>query len=385
MSDPDLVEELSSTDAEIRRLIGEDDLIAREQVASALVRKGRTLNELGRHDEELVTYEEVVDQFGDASEVELQEKVAWALYNEARTLLEVGSPEEAAGLYAEVARRFEHHADPRLRVEAARALIGKAFADYELDQPGEAIDAFDRAAQAAADIGNDNRLAAQAARALANKGWLLAETGDHGEAVRVLDEVVTRFDGIADSEVTEQIGSALFNKAAVLQHEEPSEALVICTAVMKRWGDNATGKLAKFVADAGVLRGVLLAKSGRAHEALASYRQVAAQFEGSDDPELRAPIAQALSREAAALALAGQASEAVKVNDRLLALVDGDKALEKYIPVALYNKAVQLEILGRLDEANSFYEDVVARFAGLDGAEVELAVRNSRARLAGGD
>jgi hypothetical protein len=50
-----------------------------ELVANALVNKGVTLGELGRHQEAIASYEEVLSRVGDAKEVSLRELVAKAL------------------------------------------------------------------------------------------------------------------------------------------------------------------------------------------------------------------------------------------------------------------------------------------------------------------
>jgi hypothetical protein len=55
----------------------------RYQAATALVHKGVRLAELGRNDEALAVYGDVVAQFGSAADPVLREHVAWALFNKA--------------------------------------------------------------------------------------------------------------------------------------------------------------------------------------------------------------------------------------------------------------------------------------------------------------
>jgi hypothetical protein len=71
----------------------------REQVARALVNKGVTLGELGRSEEEIGVYEEVVARFGAAAELPLREQVARALGNKgARSGRSAGARRQSASM-----------------------------------------------------------------------------------------------------------------------------------------------------------------------------------------------------------------------------------------------------------------------------------------------
>ena len=98
----------------------------REPVASALVNKAATLGALGRSEDELAVYEQVVARYGDATEPALREQVASALVNKAARLGALGRSEEAVGVYEQVVARYGDATEPALREPVASALFNKA-------------------------------------------------------------------------------------------------------------------------------------------------------------------------------------------------------------------------------------------------------------------
>ncbi|MGB9587871.1 MAG: hypothetical protein ACPL7O_06780, partial [Armatimonadota bacterium] len=58
-------------------------------LASAIVNKGDVLGELGRSQEEIAVYDQVVRRFGDATEAGIREQVASAMFNKGVTLYQM--------------------------------------------------------------------------------------------------------------------------------------------------------------------------------------------------------------------------------------------------------------------------------------------------------
>jgi L-rhamnose isomerase len=87
-----------------------------------------TLGELGRNDEEIVAYDEVVERFGVATELELRDLVGKALLFKGATLGELGRNNEAIVAYDEVVERFGTAIEPPLRRWVAMAVSYKGEA-----------------------------------------------------------------------------------------------------------------------------------------------------------------------------------------------------------------------------------------------------------------
>lgn len=140
--------------------------------ATALTGLGYTLSQLGRREEEIRVYDEVVKRFGKAKETPLLEQVAMALVNKGVTLGQLGRRKEAIKVYDQVVKRF-----------------GKA---------------------------RETPLLEGVARALVNKGLTLGQLGRRKEAIRVCDEVVRRFGTAKETPLLVWVVNALFYKACAL-------------------------------------------------------------------------------------------------------------------------------------------------------------------------
>ena len=148
-----------------------DDLDTAEQVATALRNKGVTLGQLGRSEEEVSVYDEVVTRYGTRTETAIAEQVASALRNKGVTLGQLGRSEEEVSVYDEVVTRYG------TRTETA--------------------------------------IAEQVAKALRNKGVTLGQLGRSEDAVAVYDEVVTRYGTRTETAIANVVDRARAAKAKI--------------------------------------------------------------------------------------------------------------------------------------------------------------------------
>jgi hypothetical protein len=100
------------------------DVDASEAVALALVYKGVTLGQLGRSEDEIAVYDDVVLRFGVREEPALAEPVARALVGQALSLRALGREPDVHAVLLDVERRFAGRAEPELAhlVQMARSL-----------------------------------------------------------------------------------------------------------------------------------------------------------------------------------------------------------------------------------------------------------------------
>ncbi len=90
---------------------------------------GVVLGELGRSEEALAAYDEVLARVGDATEPALREQVATALFNRGVRLGALGRSEEELAAYDEVLARFGDATEPALREQVASAWSAREEAD----------------------------------------------------------------------------------------------------------------------------------------------------------------------------------------------------------------------------------------------------------------
>ena len=99
--------------------------------AQALVAKGYVLGELGRAEEEIAVYDDLLARFGNAAELPLREQVARGLVNKGFRLGALGRSEEAIASFEELLARFGFADDPVFVDVSERALDALTQIAYE--------------------------------------------------------------------------------------------------------------------------------------------------------------------------------------------------------------------------------------------------------------
>jgi tetratricopeptide (TPR) repeat protein len=264
----------------------------------ALLNIGVLFRELGRPEDEMAVYDQVVDRFGEAAEPALREQVAKALVGKGAALLALGRPEEAAGVYDQVVDRYGEAAEPALREQAAGALVSKGAALDALGRSEEAAGLYDQVVDRYGGAA-EPALRERAARALVNKGLTLDALGRSEEAAGVYDQVVDRFGEAAEPALREPVARALVYKGVALDAlGRPEEEMTVYDQVVDRFGEAAEPAVRERVAGALVYKGIALGVLGRSEEAAGVFDQVVDRFGEAAEPALREQVAIALQMKA---------------------------------------------------------------------------------------
>jgi tetratricopeptide (TPR) repeat protein len=206
-------EEIAIYNDMVARFGTASELALREQVARALVYKGITLGQLDRSQEEIAVYDDVLGRFGTASELPLREEVSRALVNKGAALGQLDRSEEAIEVYDDVIARFGTAPELPLREPVARALVNKGATLGHLDRSGEAIAVYDDVV-ARFGTARELPLREQVARALVNKGAALGQLDRSKEAIAVYDDVVARFGTASELALREEVRASAFQQGA---------------------------------------------------------------------------------------------------------------------------------------------------------------------------
>ena len=108
----------------------------------ALVNRGVTQGWLGETESEVVTYDEVVERFGDSDVPELQVQVAKALVNKAITQGHIGEAQAAITTCDKAVACFKDSDAPEITIQVARALGVKTEALLVREDPLAAMETF---------------------------------------------------------------------------------------------------------------------------------------------------------------------------------------------------------------------------------------------------
>jgi tetratricopeptide (TPR) repeat protein len=288
-------EELAAYNDIVGRFGAASELPLRVLVSRALLNKGITLGELGRSEEELVVYDDIVGRFGAASEAGLQEQLAGALVSKGITLGLLERSEEEIAVYDDVVRRFGAASEAKLREHVAMALLDKGIALGTLERSEEEITVYDDLVNrfgAAEGPG----LREQVATALVNKGNALWTLGRSEEAISVYDDVVRRFGASSEAGLREQVATALVEKGIALRTLGRSEeGIAAYDDVVGRFGAASEGALREQVANALYNTADTLRVLGRNEEAIAVYDDIVGRYAAANEPQLKDLVAKAVA------------------------------------------------------------------------------------------
>ncbi len=100
-------------------------------MAEALFDLGVVLGELGRSEDAVAAYDQVIARYGDADSPALAERVAKALVNKGARLGVLGRSEDAVAAYDQVIARYGDADSPALAEQVAKARVGIRMARSE--------------------------------------------------------------------------------------------------------------------------------------------------------------------------------------------------------------------------------------------------------------
>ena len=321
--------------------------------ATALFNKAITLAQLGRHEEEIAVYEDVIARIGTATELPLREQLAKALLNKGITLGQLRRGEEEIAVYEDVIARFGTATELPLCEQVAMALVNKGIALGQLDRRKEEITVYEDVI-ARFGTATELPLREQVAKALVNKGVVLGQFGRREEEITVYEDVIARFGTTTELLLREQVAMALFNKGIALgQLGRRKEEITVYEDMVARFGTATELPLREQVAKALVNKGVVLGQFGRSDEATTIYDDVIARIDTAIELPLRQQVAMALFNKGIALGELGRRKEEITVYEDMIARFGTatELPLREQVAKALVNKGVVLGQFGRSDEA----------------------------------
>ena len=240
------------------------------QVATALFNAGVALARNGNHTAAIAACAELVQRFGASDVPELQSRVARALVNQGVEQEELGEHARAVTTWEGVVERYADSADTELQASVAQALAYTAVVHDRLGQIDAALSVTGEVVRRFGES-DDPGIKVHVAGALVQRGASLGGGGRHDEAIAANDEMVEHFGQCDDEDLLELSARALNNKSVSQElRGDTTAALETCDAIVCRFRSHTSAELGVQVATALFRRGMLLAGSGRADEALAS-------------------------------------------------------------------------------------------------------------------
>ncbi len=181
----------------------------RESVANALFNKGVALGALGRSEEAIAAYDDLLARFGSAIELPLRELVANALVNKGIMLGALGRSEDAIVVYDDLLARFMRRPSRRCANEVANALFNKGVTLGALGRSEERSRPTTIYWPASRD---DRRRCAIGRQRARQQGGALSALGRSEDAIAAYDDLLSRFASATELPLRELVAKALVNK-----------------------------------------------------------------------------------------------------------------------------------------------------------------------------
>ena len=153
-----------------------------EAIAGALQCRGRSLGGLGRFEEELPAYDEIVRRFGSNASGPTVVQVAEARFNAAVVTTELGLLDESIRRYASFVDRYQASSDPDIRSQVIRAHYNWAVTLKFSQREEEALSRFNELVTRYGKS-DEPEYEATVVRALVSKAGLELLAGRHGAAI----------------------------------------------------------------------------------------------------------------------------------------------------------------------------------------------------------
>jgi len=315
----------------------------------------------------LAACERLLGTFAGDGDAVVQRTVASARLNQGFVLLErLGRPEDALAVYEDLMARLEDADAPQLRDTLSKATAGRLTCLRRLRR---VVDAE----ELSADVRD-------AVREQVKQGRKHGDAGEPHEAIALFDEVLAAHAASPHAELRRQCARALAHKAfCLIALERFSEVIAAADTMDACYGADAATAMQEQVALCLQYKSTALDRLGRPEDEMRVHDEIVARWGDSDLPELRGRVAGALFRKGMALRQAGQLKAAVACYDEVIGrtAVARESTLQLWAAKSMINKAKALEKLGDTAGQAKAYRVLMARFG--DSGDVALRERVANA------
>ena len=244
-----------------------------EQMAEALVTRAQALGQMGKSDEAIEVYDQMIERLDADTTPGVEPQVALALMNKSLLLNRIGREDEGISACDRLVSRFGTRRDGFFPILVASALDGKGRALTEQDDVSGALSAYDQALTSLRGIVMpelDFLVAGIAQR----KGVACLIENRVDEALTTFDEIILRFGTRLAPQLVETVTNALFVKALILRSlgttisESEVSLLLACLAELEDLLPAGIAVIGEFIATAGASRTLGLIQESPAAEIL---------------------------------------------------------------------------------------------------------------------
>jgi tetratricopeptide (TPR) repeat protein len=280
----------------LRRFQDSDDLTLQHICAYASVARGVNLAVLGRSDEQIAVYDDVIARYGGSKERDMREVVLRALEEKLLAYREQEDFEATLEVCDDLLDRYGTDSDYYATDATARTLIRKGDVLNKLGKMGPELACYDQVINTWA---SDESwiMRKHAAEALLAKAVALNEADQAGAEMECYDELVRRYAEDDDDSVRAVAADALVHKGLSFRalSEDAAEdtgmlqiddEIACYDRVIARYGDETSHEMRRALSAAYFHKGESLLETGRRAEAADCFDEVIAHPSRAYDPYL---------------------------------------------------------------------------------------------------
>ncbi len=345
--------------------------MTRKRVVEGLVAKAAVLEKAGRYEEALASLQVVIVPGADPASADEIALVAQALSKRAEVLVRLDHLEQALVACNEVVTRFGATPEPGPSEAVVRALYTKGIVLRHLGRHEDAVITLDEVIRRLSDRPPPN-LYYLDVDAWFEKRYNLSELGRLAEALDACDALIVRYSPAMPLRLREKVARTMWLKGRLLAKvHEPEDTRVeqvmaVLDELLGHFGDAIEPELRRLTVRALHFKARLGLEHGRVDQGLDAIRHLLAQFANGLTTAQRGDIATRLVNSGETLLRVGLFGEALGVFEAVIVAeaAGHNDGVQSAVAHSLYDASWALVHLGRVDQAMTYLDDLLAKFGG---------------------
>lgn len=292
--------------------------ITLQQRTETLFNISIVLNQLGRKEEILLQYNNMIQELSEAQDEAIQTIIAKVYFNKGVTLGELNKHEEAISVYDEFINKFQNITNEKINELIAKALF--------------------------------------------NKGIILGNLYGKEDEIAIYDLIFQKFKESKNEEILQIVGSALLNNGIILgEKEKHEESIRIFDLILEKFNTLNNEKLLTIIAQALINKGLILGRINKGNEAISIYEFVIQKFQETQNANIKNQIINAYINRSEMKLIVGQDVSEIEDNSALLFLNNYQEDKLKYLMIKTIRNALHFDQTKQYKELKKQFYDTELR------------------------
>lgn len=296
----------------------------------------------------------------EVNEIILQRK-AETLFNISIVLNQLGRKEEIILQYNDMIKEFNETQDDVIQTIIAKVFFNKGVTLGGLNKYEEAISVYDELINQFQNIKNE-KINELIVKALFNKGIMLGKLYGKEDEIAIYELIFQKFKGSKNEEILQIVGTALLNNGIILgEKEEYEKSIRTFNLILEEFNTIKNEKLLTIIAQALINKGLILGRLNKGNEAISIYEFVIQKFQETQNENIKNQIINAYINRTEMKLILGQDVSEIEDNSALLFLNDYQEDKLKYLMIKTIRNALIFDQTKQYEELKKQFYDTELR------------------------